>query len=125
MLKGDSNTGHLQAAFTDVRNTQARGTVMRTSGDLTQNTSSETGTGMQNPVGCMGWCSDAFQGMKVGNSMKTPASSRTDLEMELKPTRHYKCAGDVQRTLRQQRAFTAAHASVLCPFASRRVAAVW
>lgn len=88
MLKGDSNTGHLQAAFTDVRNTQARGTVMRTSGDLTQNASSETGTGMQNLVSCMGWCSDVFQGMNVGNSMQTPASLITNLEIELKPTRH-------------------------------------
>lgn len=50
-MAGDSNRGHLQATFTDVGNTRAHETVMKTSGDLIQNASSETRTGMQNLVG--------------------------------------------------------------------------
>ena len=88
LMAGDSNRGHLQATFTDVGNTRAHETVMKTSGDLIQNVSSETGTGMQNLVGCMGWCSDVFQGTNTGNSIKTPASLRTNLEVDVKAKRY-------------------------------------
>lgn len=74
---------------------------------------------MQNLVGCTGWCSDVFQGMNIGNSIKTAASLRTKLEMEVKAERIKSAHDDVQRTLCQWRAFTSGHVSVMCTFASR------
>ena len=52
----------------------------------------------------MGWCSDVFQGMNTGSNIKTPASLRTNLEIDAKAKRIKSVRDDPQCTLCQRRA---------------------
>lgn len=58
---------------------------MRASRELSPATRSKTGTQTQNPISCVGWCSDVFRGVKeIGSGVETPSSLSINLEMELK-----------------------------------------